>query len=55
MKITVLTVGKIKEKFYTAAIDEYSKQNYQDTVNLILFRWQTRRPSRIVLRKRWIL
>ena len=26
MKITVLTVGKIKEKFYTAAIDEYSKR-----------------------------
>ena len=26
MKITVLTVGKIKEKFYTAVIDEYSKR-----------------------------
>ncbi len=26
MKITILTVGKIKEKFYTAAIDEYSKR-----------------------------
>ena len=26
MKITVLTVGKIKEKFSTAAIDEYSKR-----------------------------
>lgn len=26
MKITLVTVGKIKEKFYTAAIDEYSKR-----------------------------
>lgn len=26
MKITVLTVGKIKEKFYTDAINEYSKR-----------------------------
>lgn len=26
MKITILTVGKIKEKFYTAAIEEYSKR-----------------------------
>lgn len=26
MKITVLTVGKIKEKFYTEAINEYSKR-----------------------------
>lgn len=26
MKITILTVGKIKEKFYTQAIDEYSKR-----------------------------
>lgn len=54
MKITVLTVGKIKEKFYTAPLMSI-QSDYQDTVNLILFRWQTRRPSRIVLRKRWIL
>ena len=26
MKITVLCVGKIKEKFYTAAVDEYVKR-----------------------------
>lgn len=26
MKITILAVGKIKEKFYTAAIQEYSKR-----------------------------
>lgn len=26
MKITLITVGKIKEKFYTAAIEEYSKR-----------------------------
>ena len=26
MKITLVTVGKIKEKFYTQAIDEYSKR-----------------------------
>lgn len=26
MKITVLCVGKIKEKFYTQAVDEYSKR-----------------------------
>lgn len=26
MKITILCVGKIKEKFYTQAIDEYSKR-----------------------------
>lgn len=26
MKITVLTVGKIKEKFYTDAVNEYSKR-----------------------------
>lgn len=26
MKITVLTVGKIKEKFYTEAINEYNKR-----------------------------
>lgn len=26
MKITVVTVGKIKEKFYQAAIDEYKKR-----------------------------
>ena len=26
MKISVLTVGKIKEKFYTEAINEYSKR-----------------------------
>ena len=26
MKITLVTVGKIKEKFYTAAIEEYSKR-----------------------------
>ncbi len=26
MKITILCVGKIKEKFYTHAIDEYSKR-----------------------------
>lgn len=26
MKITLVTVGKIKEKFYTAAIDEYAKR-----------------------------
>ena len=26
MKITVLTVGKIKEKFFRDAIDEYSKR-----------------------------
>lgn len=26
MKITILTVGKIKEKFYTEAINEYSKR-----------------------------
>lgn len=26
MKITVLTVGKIKEKFYTQAIEEYAKR-----------------------------
>ena len=26
MKITILTVGKIKEKFYTDAINEYSKR-----------------------------
>ncbi|MCI5621466.1 MAG: 23S rRNA (pseudouridine(1915)-N(3))-methyltransferase RlmH [Lachnospiraceae bacterium] len=26
MKITILCVGKIKEKFYTEAIDEYSKR-----------------------------
>lgn len=26
MKITILTVGKIKEKFYTAAIEEYTKR-----------------------------
>ena len=24
MKITLVTVGKIKEKYYTAAIEEYS-------------------------------
>ena len=26
MKITLVTVGKIKEKYYTAAIEEYSKR-----------------------------
>ena len=26
MKITIICVGKIKEKFYTQAIDEYSKR-----------------------------
>ncbi len=26
MKITVLCVGKIKEKFYTQAVEEYSKR-----------------------------
>lgn len=26
MKITIITVGKIKEKFYTEAINEYSKR-----------------------------
>ena len=26
MKITILCVGKIKEKFYREAIDEYSKR-----------------------------
>ena len=26
MKITLVTVGKIKEKFYTDAIGEYSKR-----------------------------
>ena len=26
MKITILCVGKIKEKFYTMAIDEYAKR-----------------------------
>ena len=26
MKITILTVGKIKEKFYTEAVNEYSKR-----------------------------
>ena len=26
MKISLLTVGKIKEKFYTQAIDEFSKR-----------------------------
>ncbi|MBE5937507.1 MAG: 23S rRNA (pseudouridine(1915)-N(3))-methyltransferase RlmH [Lachnospiraceae bacterium] len=26
MKITILTVGKIKEKYFTMAIDEYSKR-----------------------------
>ena len=26
MKITVLCVGKIKEKFYTAAVEEYVKR-----------------------------
>ena len=54
MKITVLTVGKIKEKFTQQPLMSI-QSDYQDTVNLILFRWQTRRPSRIVLRKRWIL
>ena len=26
MNITVISVGKIKEKYFTAAIDEYSKR-----------------------------
>ena len=26
MKITILTVGKIKEKYFTGAIEEYSKR-----------------------------
>lgn len=26
MKITIITVGKIKEKYFTAAIDEYAKR-----------------------------
>lgn len=26
MKITLITVGKLKEKFYTMAVDEYSKR-----------------------------
>ena len=26
MRITVVCVGKIKEKFYTQAVDEYSKR-----------------------------
>ena len=26
MKITLLTVGKIKEKYFTMAIDEYKKR-----------------------------
>ncbi|WP_419566336.1 23S rRNA (pseudouridine(1915)-N(3))-methyltransferase RlmH, partial [Phascolarctobacterium succinatutens] len=26
MKITIACVGKIKEKYFTAAIDEYSKR-----------------------------
>lgn len=26
MRITVITVGKVKEKFYQAAVDEYSKR-----------------------------
>lgn len=32
MKITLLTVGKIKEKFYVDAIKEYSKR-LSDIVN----------------------
>ncbi|WP_337473806.1 23S rRNA (pseudouridine(1915)-N(3))-methyltransferase RlmH, partial [Jutongia sp.] len=26
MKITILTVGKVKEKYFTGAIQEYSKR-----------------------------
>ena len=30
MKITLLTVGKIKEKYFTMAIDEYKKRLGRD-------------------------
>ena len=34
MKITLLTVGKIKEKYFTMAIDEYKKSADKNVLKL---------------------
>ena len=50
MKITILTVGKIKEKFYRDAIAEYTKR-LSKYCKLESWKWQTKKhrmpPARL--------
>ena len=41
MRIRIICVGKIKENFFTKAVEEYSKR--QDTVNLKSWSFQMKK------------
>ena len=47
MRITIIAVGKVKEKFYRDAIAEF-----ESTASLTLLRWQTRRPRTMPPKRR---